>query len=219
MSTFQYACPHCTQKNVISAGNVGHVVSCVHCRKPVAWDGETPIPGPDAPPPPPKRIRWKNVSAGALGLVIALPLLLQGCWNMLQAFRSTSWPSTDGVVISSGTKHSETRAGRRSSGTAVAANIQYSYQVDGVTYHNDTVRLGNVYASDLFGIASATVKRHPAGPETIYYDAQNPGISVLEPGIHASLCLPTGAGLLFTILSGAFLLRELRRFRKPGTAC
>ncbi len=148
-----------------------------------------------------------------LGLAMAVPLLVLGCWHVFQAYRSASWPATDGVVISAAIKHSNNRnhSGRGSSGKTVAAKIRYSYQVDGITYRNDTVRFGNVYMSDLFGVARATVKRHPPGPGTVYYNAQDPGVSVLEPGLHGSLFIPTGAGLLFTIISAAFILHGVRR--------
>ena len=211
MSMFQYACPHCGRNNAIHSGNVGHVVRCMHCQGRVAWDVETPIRAPQLPPAPPKKIRWKEVGAGAFCLLLALSLLAQGSWQAFQACRSTSWPAADGVVISSRIRRPE-RDGDALADTTSAAEIRYSYQVDGVAYKNDTVRFGNVFMNDSFGKASATVKRHPPGPTTVYYDAHNPRESVLEPGLHiGNLLGPTGAGLLFTIVGCAVVRNGLRR--------
>lgn len=212
MNSFAYACPHCSRKNVISAGNVGNVVRCLHCKQRVAWEGETPIPAADTPPAPPRKFRWRNTAAGALCLVIALPTLGQGCWHAWLAHSSNSWPSTSGIVTSSTVKEAEENSSHRSAKPAVAASVRYSYQVDGAIYHNDTVRFGNSFSARAFGTAEATVKRHPRGPATVYYDPQDPDNSVLEPGLHrGNLIGPTGAGLLFAILGGVVLCNGLRR--------
>lgn len=204
---------------MIYAGNVGKVVCCLHCKRDVAWDGETPIRAPNTPSaaarPPKWRIKWRKIAAGAFCLVMALPLLALGCWQAWLAQRSTSWPAADGVVLSStiARPENDVMPGRGTRGTTSAAKIRYAYQVNGVNYQNDTVRFGNVYTNDLFGTASATVKRHPPGPATVYYDAQDPGVSVLEPGLHGLLLVRTGAGLLFTILGCVVLFNGVQPAR------
>jgi hypothetical protein len=198
------------RNNVIHPGNVGQVVRCLHCQRDVGWDGETPIRAAPTSSAPPKKIRWRDVGVGAFCLLLALPLLGWGCWQALQAHRSTFWPATEGVVISSTIGHPDNDARSRGR-TSSAAQIRYTYQVDGVAYQNDTVRFGNVYTSGAFGIATATVRRHPPGPATIYYDARDPGTSVLEPGLHSLLLVKIVAGLLFTLLGCHFVRKGIRR--------
>lgn len=215
MTEFRYSCPHCSGNNVIQAGNVGHIVRCVHCRGRVAWEGETPVRGPDEPERDPGR-NWRLVRSGILPLIVGVPPLLLGCWNIVEAYRSRSWPSVQGVILSSKAQSSPDNQ-TPSHGTGIhisdtaRAEIRYRYEVDGTSYENDCVRFGQVYSSSrLFGRAKATASRHPPGPGTIYYDQKSPDRSVLEPGFSFDVFLMPGVSLIFTGLGVALVFRGLR---------
>ena len=138
--------------------------------------------------------------------------LVGGCWQGWQALRSASWPTADGEVLSSSVaSHRSSSQGRSS--TTYGAEVHYRYEVDGVRYENDDLRIGQVFTA-FRSQAQKAARRHPRGPAKIYYDPSDPQNSVLEPGFHLGNCLMPGVGLLFTVV-GVILVVDDRRRRRP----
>ena len=196
---------------------MGHIVRCVHCKGRVAWEGETPVCGPDEPAPEPRR-NWRLVRTGILPLIVGLPPLFLGCLNLLQAWQSRSWPGTPGMILSASAQASpdsssipQGRSGVHIDDTQ-AAKIRYSYEVAGTKFENDCVRFGQVYSSSrLIGTAQATVRRHPPGPGTVYFDPDRPERSVLEPGFSCDVFLMPGISAVFAGAGFYLVFKGLRK--------
>jgi hypothetical protein len=136
---------------------------------------------------------------GSLGifLVIGAGLSFWG-WNILQNARaSASWPTAEGVVISSEVSLSTDADGSDS----YSPEVTYRYPALDSNYENNTIKFGeNSYGNrrKAQGIAA----EYPVGKSvTVYFDPDSPARSVLEPGVSAGSYLVLGIGLFFIVLS------------------
>ena len=140
---------------------------------------------------------------GLLGIIIAvvslvLPFICSGLvfigmgvaiwlgWRYLQRAKaraateqrlSLAWPSVEGLVIQS---RVEVSGGEY---TSVAARIRYEYQVDGKTYQNEQVRVGENTITQIGSRQNPydIVERYPVSAVVqVYYNPANPGESALE---------------------------------------
>lgn len=108
---------------------------------------------------------------------------------------SLSWPTEDGVVVSSEIKrnvHSE----RPAPDTAL---VVYKYSVDGNVYEGDRVRFGDP-GRDVESTPDRVVKRYPPDAiVTVFYRPDEPSTSVLEPGTGHTSRIMLGVGSVFFI--------------------
>ena len=95
---------------------------------------------------------------------------------------SHDWPSVRGVVVSSNLEaRRRSGAGKR---TKFQLEVSYEYAVDGEVFRSGTVRfdqdrLSTQRKSDL-------LRTVPVGQRVdVYYNPENPGESVLQPGSYA----------------------------------
>jgi hypothetical protein len=135
---------------------------------------------------------------GTLFMIVGGVVCLWGLWEAFQVQRSGSWPSVDGIVVSSKVAAVTSGTGNSRS-TTYKADVKYRYQVDGTAYKSDALRLGQISMGMKSG-AQEDVRRHLPGPETVYYDPAEPSNSVLEPGLYWSLCLKPVVGCLFVVV-------------------
>ena len=124
---------------------------------------------------------------GSLGL-LSLGLGIVGYWESLE---SNTWPTTDGVVVSSGIVNlSQTISGRRQ----YKAQVIYEYTVNGQVYTSDGVTYSDSFGSR--GRAEATAARYQSDmPVTVYYAPDNPARAILETGPSSRQFMFMGVGM------------------------
>ena len=124
--------------------------------------------------------------------------------DLRSAKRAAAWPQVQGKVRTSRVVERETRRG-----TSYSAEVKYEYEVDGIQHTSDRIKFE--WQSTGYRSAEATAERYPAGsPMPVYYDPQEPSLSVLEREIEVgSVIFVILFGLLFVgfgiyMLSGLF---------------
>jgi hypothetical protein len=136
---------------------------------------------------------------GSLGifLLIGAGLTIWG-WNILQNARaSASWPTAEGVVLSSEVTLSTDADGSDS----YSPEVTYRYLALDSSYENRTIKFGeNSYGNRRK--AQDIAAGYPVGKSvTVYFDPESPARSVLEPGVSGGSYLVLGIGLFFIVLS------------------
>ncbi len=117
-------------------------------------------------------------------------------WNIVQDARASSqWPTTEGTVTSS-----EVRDTSDAESDSYSPRVTYEYQVDDVSYQNNTITFGqNSYSSRRK--AESIAAGYPTGSRvTVYYEPGDPAQSVLEPGASAGSFIVLAIGLLFGLI-------------------
>lgn len=175
-------------------------------------------------------------------LAYVLPCLillggLAGLWHstgyLVDAYRSTSWPRTAGMVIRS-ELGSESGSVRRVDSTRYWPKIEYEYHVDGQAYQSSNVTLDGLRSSVHVGTgkaeADAVLAQYPLDAKVfVHYDPDFPGRAVLQAGVSGrnflvpifSLVL-SGIGtwwLRFTLFSSAGGSGDSDRWRGKEREC
>ena len=113
---------------------------------------------------------------GTLIILLGICTLLWGAYQYAQAYRSSQWPSTEGVILYSDSSRSGPGSSRF--GLSINERIRYQYSVHGKTYSDNKVYFG-ANGSDY-----SVVGKYPRGAQIrVSYDPGAPQNSVLEPGI------------------------------------
>ncbi len=152
-------------------------------------------------------------------LVVGLLALGGGIFGSLEAFASRSWPSTPGQVTASrlvvvtptpsGDSTTDSEAV-----TMYSVQVQYAYQAGGESFTGSRVTLSDFASSEQADVEHL-LARYPAGKTVqIYYDPQNPGSSVLEPGFTAGMWVPLAVGGLLTVFGLGLVTWYLRGLRR-----
>ncbi len=131
-------------------------------------------------------------------LVPSLIVLGAGLLSILQAREIGAWPTARGVITRSW-YCTQTTNGRE---TYTGPCIEYSYQVDELTYHGDSTDTGEFSA---FVWPSPLERFKVDWPVQVHYDPRNPGISRLTAEITSSNWVTIGIGGIMAVLS-AFTL-------------
>lgn len=140
----------------------------------------------------------------ALLLVIGVVMTLILLRRTMQGLASKGWPSTPGIVRSSGvsTRYDE-------DGTMHKANIVYEYVAGGARQFGER-RSFSDYRSSSGLLAHRIVARYPVGTQVrVYYHPRKPELSVLEPGINWTAPLFIAGGLILSVVGLVGLLRSL----------
>ena len=95
---------------------------------------------------------------------------------------SQSWPTAQGVVVSSEVTARRSRSGKGRHRTTYGADVRYEYTVNGVQYSSGKISFGE-YRTHSRGPAQAAVDQYPRQAEVVvYYNPDKPEEAVLEPG-------------------------------------
>ena len=126
--------------------------------------------------------------------------------ELLNGYASSSWPTTQGVVVKSETEVRTLFIGVKN----YQANIQYLYRVDGKEYVGGKVSFGEV--GGVFGEAvHKLVSKYQVTDEvTVYFKPQNPEICTLRPGAGAVDWGFSITGLLLLIISIFKIIQRVR---------
>jgi hypothetical protein len=147
---------------------------------------------------------------GSLGIFLAIGAGLSFWgWNILQNARaSASWPTAQGVILSSEVTLSTDADGSDS----YSPEVTYRYLALDSSYQNRTIKFGeNSYGNRRK--AQDIAARYPVGKSvTVYFDPESPARSVLEPGVSGGSYLVLGIGLFFMVL--ALVLTPISLFKR-----
>ena len=136
-----------------------------------------------------------------LFILSSIILIAIGSINIYKAYKTTNWPSTQGRITSSEiTTRSDTyrdsTTNRLSEETYYNAHITYEYEINGIIYSNDDVKVGGTIGTTSINWARETLNQYPKDKiVNIYYNPEDPGQSVLEVGLHFSTWFPLTMGL------------------------
>lgn len=112
-------------------------------------------------------------------VVFGLVIMGSGFYGLSRASESESWPSVEGVVISSEVVTHRHNDGDRS----YSPEILYDYVVNGETLSGNWIKHGNDFSSE----ARRYVNKYRAGKTVkVYYNVEDPSEAVLEPGVDFS---------------------------------
>jgi len=142
------------------------------------------------------------ITFGVLGLI-----LLVVYRGKLEADRkSSSWSSVPGKITSSRIEkrsNFDWHDNRRY--TRYVPVIQYSYSIDGTTYHAE--RIGNgIYIGITRNFVTPWTERFPRGATVaVYYNPVDPSDAVLEPTTKSNI-LGFGVGIVISVMSIYFLV-------------
>jgi hypothetical protein len=145
---------------------------------------------------------------GVIVLFVAIAAVATAGYFYIKSQNSRSWPEAEGVITKSSTRIQ--RSSSDSGAPTTIADVWYSYVVDGIEHHNDTISLAQ-YGSGSARHAVQEARRYPVGSRVmVYYDPENPHDSVLEhktPWIFIGIFGGLGTILIFIgigMLSGGF---------------
>jgi hypothetical protein len=170
-----------------------------------------------------------NLTLGAklfLGSILAL-MLFGGVAMMAKAFRglnesrvARAWPSVPGKVTrstmseSTDTHRSSKQQQESAPSTYYQAQIEYEFQVAGVTYHG-TRRTAVQEMNANRGHAESILRQYPVDQAvTVYYQPDDPSQCVLEPGGWGGFFIMLPLSLVFTGIP-IVLFRDIWRARCP----
>ena len=153
----------------------------------------------------PVKVRKGQLLMGRIFLSIGIVFLLWNGWVIANGLLANQWPTTVGMITSSGYDTSSSVDFNGSPYTTYTANIRYSYTVNGNNYSSQ-----RVYFSDIFNFgesASRAVMKYPRGETVqVYYNPDDPAIALLEKGISTMMLIFmimafafSGAGILFIL--------------------
>lgn len=164
----------------------------------------------------------RTVLLGILALITLIcgPLfLILGIYGYVRALETTSWPSTQGVVTTSG-MHREIENDEHQFA------LEYSYTVNDVEYTSNTLYIQAIMNKqktypviDKFYLGEKDVVNprdyRPGTIITVYYDPDDPQKAVVIPGVGGSIRTMILAGVLLTLIYAVLARRDLRiRARK-----
>lgn len=155
----------------------------------------------------------KNLIFGIIFLGVGIGLSYWGYGMLQEAKASSDWPSVTGTIVSSDVSSHRSTSGsgsKKKTSTVYEPVITYTYKVDGKSYTSDRITTGD-YSSSSSKRAYRIANKYQEGSDTkVYYNPDEPYLSVLEPGTTFMSYLPFGMGLLFgfvgvmTFLGGIF---------------
>jgi hypothetical protein len=117
-----------------------------------------------------------------VALIGAVGLFLTGR-DLLRGRSSAAWPTTQGEVVYSSLEQNMSTDSDGDTSVTYGAKIVYNYQVGGQQYTGDR-RAFSESRSSSARRAQEIANRYQVGATvTVYYDADSPQVSVLEPGV------------------------------------
>jgi len=141
------------------------------------------------------------IAFNSIFVVVGLVVMGFGINSLSRARDSESWPSAEGVVISSKVESHRSH----DSGTTYSAEILYEYVVDAETLSGNSIKFGEVSTGNSSD-ASRYVNKYRAGNTvTVYYNGEDPYEAVLEPGVHASTWFMPVFGAVFALFGSGFV--------------
>ena len=138
-------------------------------------------------------------AAAAIFIVVGTVLLVVFGHQAIQAVRSSSWPTVEGMVTESTVVQS---TGRRNRKTNIPT-ITYRYSVDGIEHVGTRLFFGSQYPESWTTGAKWTtstkeyIARYPLGTLLrVHYDPEDAATSVIEAGLKSAIVLPVAVSIV-----------------------
>lgn len=139
--------------------------------------------------------RKRRFSTAKVLFVIGAGLILHGASTLATAWRSSTWPTTEGKIIYSALR-SQSFPG-----------LWYEYHVQGTRYVAERYRVGG-NATPFASVAKAASERYPESRVVkVYYNPNAPSEAVLEPGVWYGNFVFPAVGVV--LLLGAWVAKKL----------
>ena len=171
---------------------------------------------------------------GYMFLLFGIVMLAVGGFNILGAQASSSWPTTEGEVLTSVVEKTRTKSNRKKNRAiripspiristskptesySYEALVSYSYSVAGEEYVGKRLAFGAITEGGQ-GRAEAICERYPVGSQVnVHYDPDDAGSSTLEVGLRAQVFFIPGLGMIFLLMGTAILvIRRMRSAAEP----
>ena len=124
---------------------------------------------------------------GAIGTTAGASLIMTG-------IKSSGWSKTKGLILSS---EVTTSYNEHHSKTTMTPVVTYKYALNGREYQSRQVSTGDHGSGDIKQ-ARKVVERYCPGMEvTVFFNPNDPGNAVLEPGLSISSVIILGVGVVF----------------------
>jgi hypothetical protein len=133
--------------------------------------------------------------------------------SFIQAVESSRWASVNGEIVSSDIVRVP-NPGQR--GITTGAEIQYTYSVADQVHTGTRLRFMD-YASSDDSASQARLDFPQGATVSVYYDPEQPDVSVLRPGLHWFAVLLPLMSTTFLVV-GLFLIRRAVRGAAPVSA-
>jgi hypothetical protein len=144
-------------------------------------------------------------------------LLAWGGNELWRAYKSQTWPDTQGTITSSYIHKQWTRDSKSRSRAHYYPKVSYRYTVGGKSYSCNRIAFGGESGGKR-GRAKKVVDRYPSGKKvTVYYNPQDPQVAVLKAGFSWGAILAFLAGLVFLVV-GIVCLKAYRRQKGEQSA-
>ncbi len=132
-------------------------------------------------------------------------LFIYGLVEMNRAGKSRDWPSVKGKVV------------YMAPDSGSGYDVMYTYDIGGQTFKSNNLDFSHLSNRD---DTRRVVRQYPEGKIVdVYYDPNDPEISVLEPGFRPGMYSMPGFGLCFALAAIGFLFLDRRmRPRRSRTA-
>jgi len=144
---------------------------------------------------------------GSACLIIGPIVAAYGTPNLIDAMRSSGWPSVDGLVVAS----EVVRTGGGRGSTGYRPRVVYQYEVHGKALEADRVSHGEAIAKTQQH-ASHIVGRYPVGSNVpVFYDPDSPESAALETGFGIGAVAIPGFGAAVFLAGVAYVGLALRR--------
>ena len=152
---------------------------------------------------------------GVVVLFVAFGAIVCASYYFMKSQQTRTWPFVEGFITKSSTR-SQRDPGTSGTPTTIA-DVWYTFVVDGVAYHNNTISLAQ-YGSSSASHAVKEAHRYPVGSKVmVYYNPENLHDSVLEhntPWMFIGLF--AGLGLILVYIGIGMLRGNFRT--SPDTA-
>jgi hypothetical protein len=140
-----------------------------------------------------------------LFMILGFAVLIYGIFLSVKLKKAASWPVANGVITDSGayniTKNNQDVRPR----TLYAADLRFTYAVDGQQFISDKVHWGAVRVALNFGnYVENKLEKYPVGKEIkVHYNQTNPSDCVVELNHGFEMVVPYIFGLCAIIFSGS----------------
>jgi hypothetical protein len=135
-------------------------------------------------------------------IVSGIAVLIYGIGLVIDARNCAKWPTAKGEI----TKSEPEVVGREKDRRTYAANIAYTYAVNGTRYDGVRITLVPRNYTQLSGVQSALAQFPVGGAVNVFHDPKDPSNSVL-------LTTSTGTEWAYPIAGVVFLILGLSMFR------
>ena len=147
-----------------------------------------------------------NIIIPLIFVGVGLLLLFIYFRNLIRVRASESWPASQGTIVASWVRESHSRDDDGSTSTSYYPEVAYTYSVMGTEYQNDKISFGLKTGGSHRKAFKIVSKYMNSSPVIVYYDPNNPQMSVLERSISKLLLV---YGVIMAAIGIFIYIRQL----------